>query len=104
MDDGQVVLPPLMVAAYLRAFDAELAIAGGTRMAAGQFKSVARLAGSPGAKGAVHPSWSEGVVAATCRLDADVDVSAHGKILGIELDGDSLRAQFQSASQHTAET
>ena len=46
MDDGQVAVPPQFVACYLAAFDAELAAVGGTRVAGGTFKSVAKLVGS----------------------------------------------------------
>ena len=37
MDDGQICLKPQSVALYLAAFDAELAAAGGTRIAGGEF-------------------------------------------------------------------
>ena len=103
MDDGQVLLPPQLAAVYLEAFDAKLAAVGGTRLAGGTFKSVARLVGSAEDCAAVHPSWSAGVVAATCKLDAGRDAGPQGKVLGVELDGDTLQDQLRKATQHTDE-
>ena len=104
MDDGQVILPPNLASVYLTAFDEALAAAGGARLAPdGKFKSVARLIGSEEARRAVHNSWSSGIVAATCKLDAAFDAGPHGKVLGIELDGDSLQDQFRTATAQVAE-
>ena len=45
MDDGQVLLPPRLAATFLETFDRELSLSGGTRIAGGKFKSVAKLVG-----------------------------------------------------------
>ena len=95
MDDGQVVLPPRFAATYLAAFDAELASVGGTRLAGATFKSAAQLLGSAEARAAVDPAWAAGIVAATCRLDVAVDAGPHGKVLGVELDGECLQGQMR---------
>ena len=101
MDDGQIVLPPAFAATYLHAFDRELEQAGGTRVAGCKLKSTARLLGPLEARRAVHASWSAGVVAATCKvLSADDDPA--GRVLGVEIEGASLREQFSQGSQDTA--
>ena len=100
MDDGQVVLPPEFAATYLEAFDAALRAAGGTRIAGEEFKSIARLLGSPEACARVPPTWCRGVVQATCKLQPP---GPTGKMLGVRIAGDDLGAQFSSAAEATAE-
>ena len=69
LDDGQVLVPPQYAVAYLAGFDAALATAGGTRLAAtGQHKSTARLVGTPAACAAAPPAWAAGAVEDTCRV------------------------------------
>ena len=101
MDDGQVILPPHVVATYLTTFDAELAACGGTRVADGKFKSAARLIGSAEACAAVQPTWSAGIVERTCQLDAAAGAGPHGKVLGVELDGECLQEQMRAAIEQT---
>ena len=100
VDDGQVLLPPGHAAAYLTAFDQALAQAGGTRIADGVFKSMARLVGSEEAKQRVPASWADGVVRNSCRI---VTLDDGTKVLGAGLTGDTLLEQVQAVTQHTAD-
>ena len=86
MDDGPILLPPAMAATYLTAFDYELARAGVPACLVGNSESVAKLVGSPAARAAVHPSWSAGTVATTCKLGHDEGmVGPHARVLGVEI-------------------
>ena len=42
-------------------------------------------------------------MSATCKLDVEFDVGPHGKVLGVELDGESLQEQFRTATTHITE-
>ena len=96
MDDGQICLKPQSVAPYLAAFDAELAAAGGTRIAGGEFKSSARLCGTDTARAAVADDWSSLAKEFCVILD-----SAPDKVLGVGIEGESVAAQFRAASRAT---
>ena len=100
----QVLVPPAHTARYLDSFDAALAQAGGTRVAGGTFKSVARLVGAEASRAAVTPDWAAGTVAATCRVETGVGGLAAGKVLGVQLDGASLVDQLRAATEATAAT
>ena len=93
MDDGQVFLPPQSARVYLAAFDAALAEVGGTRVADGEFKSVARLCGSVSARAMAPATWADGV-RETCKIVE----AAPAKVLGVGIDGSSLHSQFESVA------
>ena len=102
MDDGQVMLPPDMAAVYLTAFDEALVAAGGTRVAGDTFKSQARLIGSPAARAAVPATWHAGIVSQTCKV-ASPAAAAAGKVLGVDLSGETLAEQLRSATTRVDE-
>ena len=102
MDDGQVMLPPDMAAVYLTAFDEALVAAGGTRVAGDTFKSQARLIGSPAARAAVPAAWHAGIVSQTCKV-ASPAAAAAGKVLGVDLSGETLAEQLRSATTRVDE-
>ena len=88
-----------MASVYLTAFDEALHAIGGTRIAGGEFKSQARLIGSPGARSSVSETWHCGIVSATCRVASPAD-GPSGKVLGIDLDGETLGEQLRAATAH----
>ncbi len=92
MDDGQVILQPRFARAYLDAFDKALEEAGGTRVAGGKFKSIARLVGPAEASAPVGARGCERAVRSPCAVRG-ADAAASGKILGVGLDGSSLQEQ-----------
>ena len=102
MNDGQVVLPAEFIAAYLTAFDHALEVVGGTRVAGGEFKSQARLIGSPAARAVVPDTWHVGIVSAICKV-APPSAEASGKVLGVYLDGAIMAEQLRSAMVRVAE-
>ena len=68
MDDGQLVMPPEHVAAFLAAFDTHLGQVGGSRVSTdGKMKSTAKLLGAAGAAEALGDEWTHGVQE-TCEI------------------------------------
>ena len=99
MDDGQVAVPAAAAGIYAEAFDAALQEYGGTRVASGEFKSTARLCGSPEARAAAG-AWAE-PLRESFRL---LQERPADKVLGIGIDGADVRRQLQTAIRKVQET
>ena len=93
MDDSQCLVRPHRVGCFLEVFDRELHRVGGTRVVDNEFKSTAYLCGSPEARAAADPSWAD-AAAPTCRILS----APPAKVLGIGIDGESVRDQFRAAT------
>lgn len=102
MDDSQVVTPSPHVDAYVAGFDEELLKCGGTRLAPdGTVESIARpLRAKPGGppSGPVPPpapAWATEYVRKICKLPPGF--ASAGKVLGVDIEGGSVSAQFCKA-------
>lgn len=95
MYDGQVCLPTSAVGVYLAAFYSALAEVGGTRVADGEFKSAARLCGSPSARAAVDAQWAD-AASSSCKILGDKPMD---KVLGGGIHAADAAAQFRAATE-----
>ena len=98
-DDCQALVHPQRVGPYLRAFDQELERIGGSRIADGEFKSTAYLCGSAEARAAVDSTWVQDA-APTCKILT----GPPAKVLGVGIAGESVCAQFQTATETVRST
>jgi len=95
MDDGQIVTRSSSVDPWLRAFDAEAAVAGAARGRGEHAKSVVAVVAPPGVAAAARPRW------ATEYFLASVAPSADGPgrhVLGVDFGSGTVGAQLLAAA------
>ena len=100
MDDGQVLLEPAAVDAFLAILDDELASVGASRGVGADVKSIARVVGTAEAVTECGDAWVTDRVRRTCKLPGP---NAPVHVLGVDI-GDAAVAtsQFRDATTKTA--
>ncbi|CAK0892676.1 unnamed protein product [Prorocentrum cordatum] len=99
MDDGQIATRSSSVDPWLRAFDAEAAVAGAARGRGERAKSVVAVIAPPGVAAAARPRWATDYALASVAPPAD---GPDPHVLGVDFGGGAVSDRFLAAADKVA--